>query len=176
MGAYIKISSDKAGSCNSGLKQSIVYIGKKYGRLANKEGATSKQYLKSGIAFVAKKFGRMRHNAIKYMIFPKRIKNSTKKQWNFNKQTYARAFSLIVDYLLKAAPEDKEYVYDLLNKLYQDSSGYGDDVERICSDALIYWQKKMLSVNRNNPEIGEDAGIMLRDIERYDKPLPQRHS
>lgn len=111
MGAYIKISysSTVAGKSNRGLKEAIEYIGKRYGKLANVEGLSSKRYEKAGIAYIAKRFGHFRKSAVKYMIYPKKIKNSESRQWCYNKQIYVRAYKLILGYLLDAPAKDMDY-------------------------------------------------------------------
>ena len=172
MAQYIKISSELATSCNTGLKKSITFIGKRYGKLAYKGGFKSNEYLKSGVRYIAKRFGRFRISAIKYMYEPKDIKGREAKEWCFNKQVYAKAYSLIVDLLLKSAPEDRNYIYDLLNQLYRESLHHDPSIQRVCSNALIYIQKRMLSLNRNNTCDGLASGSILRTIESNERRIP----
>ena len=171
MGAYVKISfsSQLAGNYNSALSQSFIYIGKKYGKLANVPGLDDRRYLREGIAYIARKLGKYRKSAVNNMIYPKKIKNSINKQWCFHKGTYAKAYSLILDHLLKSPPSDMRYVRQLLIALYRGDSGGG---KKMCSDALIYLQKIMLSLNRNHVTNGANSGIILRDVLKYDKPIP----
>ena len=174
MGAYVKISysSKITGNYNFGLRHSFVYIGRRYGKLANIEGLDDNQYLKEGIAYIAKKIGKYRKSAIKYMIYPKKIKDSINKQWCYHKQVYAKAYFLILEHLFNAPPKDMDYVYILLITLYYENCNSKNDVNKMCSDALLYWQKKMLYLNRNDVTDGENSGILLRDILKYDKMLP----
>ena len=179
MAQYLKISSLKGGSCNTGLKKSIIFIGKRYGRLANKEGHSSKKYFKYGVKFIANKFGAFRKNAIFRMVKPKSIKNSNAKQWCYNKQVYGKAYGYIIKLLLRCQPKDKEYVTELLNNLYHDickEPKIDSNLERLCSNALIYRQKEMLKLYNNNPKIlnydKEEAGKLLIKIAEFDKPLP----
>jgi hypothetical protein len=185
MSQYLKISNVVAGSVNSGLKQSIEYIGKHYGKLANKKGYDNNAYFKYGVKFIAKQFGRFRKNAIRYMVYPKNIKDSERcKQWCFNKQTYSQAFGYIIDKLLLCPTQDSEYVATLLNKLYEticnNSGSGGSPIERKCSNALIYWQKVMLSQEMIDNSIYQgdrkSAERILGGISEVDKPLPPRYN
>ena len=55
MSAYLKLDYSTP-SVNDSLKVAIVYIGKHYGKNANKKGLSEKQYLNSGIKYIAKKY------------------------------------------------------------------------------------------------------------------------
>lgn len=179
MAQYVKITSDVAGSSNGALRKAIIYIGKRHGKLANKEGYSSKEYFKCGRDFIAKKCGSFKKTAILRMVEPRRIKGSKAKQWCYNKQAYGKAYSYIISLLLKCPPEDKSYISSLLNMLYQDIRKElepGSAPERLCSNALIYWQKSMLSIHEISTNVSVDerqeAGKILSKVKAGDKPLP----
>jgi hypothetical protein len=170
---YLKVSSFTGGSSNSGLKRAITYIGKCYCRRAKKN------YYEYGIKFIAKKFGRFRKNAIRRMVDPLKIKNSDAKQWCYHRQIYGKVYGQIIKLLDKSPPSDKEYVKELLHSLYQDickNTELGSRLAHLCSDALIFWQKDMLDLQKikSNISINDrvDVAKILKQIAEFDKPLP----
>jgi hypothetical protein len=182
MADYLKISYPYSLniSFSKGLKDSLTYIGRHYGKLANKEGYKGKKYLNSGIKFIAKRFGRFCGTPIRLMIEAKRIKNSNNKQWCYNKRIYGDAFGYIVELLRKRLPNDGVYVRELLNNLYRNickESERGSELARLCSNALLFWQKEMLNLRQAGSNISDNdkgwAGKILRRIDEVDKPLPQ---
>jgi len=183
MAHYLDIPSSAAGSCNKGLKAAIVYIGKRHGRLKFKEGRKTNKYFISGRNYIAGKFGALRKTAIQRMVYPENLKDPEDpkaKVWYYHKKLYWKAYRYIIRFLLLRCPlEDKEYVFTLLNELYQEvreNTKKGDELERMCSNALIYWQKSMLRTYQTNGYVSnykrEEAGILLNKIIRVDKPLP----
>lgn len=174
MGAYLKL--DYSCSYNRGMRKALIYIGRNYGKHKHKNECTDYEYYNSGVEYVAKKFGRFRKNAIRYMVYPKKIKESNNKRWYFNKQIYVKAYSVIVDCLLKSKGDDRAEVLRLLTDLFIESKIIDPQAERVCSNALIFWQKKMLSVNciHQNNATAIEANTILRDIEKSDKRIPRR--
>ena len=179
MAQYLKVSSPVGGSCNNSLKRAITYIGTRYGKLANKNGRTNKEYFKGGRDFVAKRFGAFRKTAINHMVMPKKIKNSKNRHWRYHKRIYDEAYGYIIDLLLKCPPDDKNMVKGLLDDLHQDicvKSGEGNGLARHCSNALLFWQKDMLELHKISRNISDDdkevAGKILVKIVEVDKPLP----
>lgn len=179
MSQYIKISSLTGGSCNCNLKSVITYIGKHYGRLANKEGRKNEEYFEGGVKFIIKHCGRSKE-AVRRMIEPKKIKNSKSREWCFNKRFYGKSYAYIVKLLYKkmhhkSKPSDKAYVEELLNKLYQDvcsSLSANNKPDRLYSNALIFWQKDMLELHRINNKVSEDnnkeTGKIITEITEVD--------
>jgi len=179
MSQYLKISHPAGDSCSKGLRLSITYIGKHYGRRANREGYSDREYFRCGKNFIAKRFGAFSKTAVLLMVKPKRIKGSNVKQWCYNKRVYAGAYKYILELLLKNPASDKVYVAELLNRLYQDVYDMGEnnnELARLCSNALLFWQKEMLGlhlVNSNIPSASkEEAGKILMEIAEVDRPLP----
>jgi len=176
MSQYLKISYPRLKPSSGGLKMSITYIGKHYGKLANKEGYKSRKYFKYGKKFIAKRFGSFCETAIHLMAEPKRIKNSDKKQWCYNKRIYVKAYDYIIELLFKRRFSDGVYVKELLNSLYQDACRDSNtELEHLCSNALLFWQKEMLDLCQFSANFSidrEDAGKILRGISEVDKPLP----
>lgn len=174
MSNYLKLDFNTHTRTNFAMKEALIHIGRRNGKLKDKEGYPEKEYLKAGIHFVAKKFGRFRKNAIKYMVFTKKIKNSSNKRWCFNKQVYGRAYSEIISLLLRSPIEDREVVHDLLRRLYNETVECDDCSAKMCSDALIYCQKRMLLINsvHVNFDIAKQSSRLLNSIKENDKPLP----
>ena len=102
------------------------------------------------------------------------MKNSANKQWRFNKQIYGRAYSQIVSLLLNAPIEDKEFIHDLLHRLYNETFNVDADSAKMCSNALIFWQKRMLQINsmHNDSDIAEHSIRIYNSINKNDTPLP----
>lgn len=174
MGAYLKL--DYSCSYNRGMKKALIFIGRCYGKHKHKNVCSDNEYYNSGVKFIAKKFGRFRNNAIKYMVYPKKIKNSNNKRWCFNKQIYVRAYSMIVDCLLKSKGDDRKEVLWLLTDLFIESKNIDPEAERVCSNALVFWQKRMLSVNSIHKDsvTATEANTILQGIEKFDQPIPRR--
>jgi hypothetical protein len=179
MAQYLKISYPEVKPRRNGLKEAITYIGKCYGKLANKSGCTDKEYFKSGKKVVAKRCGRFCWSAVSCMVTTKKVKGSNARQWCYHKRIYGKAYRIIVNMLFKSPPCDKEYVAKLLNGLYQDvcdNNKNGLEIKRLCSNALMFWQKEMLGLRQGNQEFPEDvrtaAGKILREIADVDRPLP----
>ncbi len=180
--SYIKITSDVAvtGLHNTALKTVITFIGKRYGKLADKKDCTSKEYFKAGKKFIAKncKCGSLFKTAIDYMVSPRKIRGEESvRQWCYSKRKYAKAYWYIIKLLLNCQPEDKEYVAKLLNALYIKASEDESGLAYICSNALILHQKNMLRMCRVNDKRfsktdRELAGNMVEIIEKIDKPIP----
>lgn len=174
MGAYLKLDYNTT-STNKGLKKAITYIGKYNGKYAYKEGLKNSEYLKGGIKYVAKKFGRLRGNAIRSMIYAKNIKATGNKRWCFNKQTYVKAYHFIVKTLLKCQGGNREEVILLLKNLYNEAKQVDDGAEKVCSNALIFWQMKMLNINslNSNKNVASESENIYNSIKKYDKPIPE---
>jgi hypothetical protein len=179
MSRYLKISYPKGHSCSKGLRWAITYIGKHYGRRANIAGYTDREYFKHGRNFIAKRFGAFSKGAVLSMVKSKGIKDANARQWSYHKRIYVDAYAYIIKLLFKCPPVDMTEVAKLLEGLYQDvcnDSGKGEELERLCSNALLFWQKQMLSLYRANPNASngsrEDADKILTGIIKVDKPLP----
>jgi len=175
MSQYLNIPSPTGGSCNSNLREVIIYIGKHYGKLAGKKGRPD-EYFKSGIKFISKHFGSFKKTAIRLMVEPKRIKNSRNKRWCYNKRIYGKAYEYIIYLLRKRRPIDEVYITKLFENLYQNICkvvGTGSNLNYLCSDALLYWQKGMLRLHEINAHVSSDdiviAGKILSKIDEVDK-------
>ncbi|MBR3686266.1 MAG: hypothetical protein IKL66_02120 [Clostridia bacterium] len=171
MSTYLNLKFNTPSTTNEGLKESLIYIGSRYGYYSNKVDCSQNEYLKGGIAYVAKKFGRFKKNAIRYMIYAKPVKNSSNKVWKFNKNIYSRAYECILKILMSSPNEDRDQVYDMLKKLYLEIVNLGEDVERTYSTALVYWQMQMLKVNsiHKNTDTATSAMKIYNHIKRIDK-------
>jgi len=176
MAQYLKIPSPTGGSCNRNLKKVIRYIGMHYGKLANKKDLEEDEYYVSGLNFIAKRFGSFQKNAIRLMVEPNRIKKSKNRQWCFNKRIYVKAYYYITKLLRKRLPIDEVYITDLFKILYQNIYfviNTDSNLNCLCSDALLHWQKGMLALHEVNSNVSENdrdkAGEILRKIEKVDK-------
>jgi hypothetical protein len=182
MAQYLKISSPVGGLRNSGLKRSIIYIGKRYGKLANRDGYKDKEYFKCGIKVIAKLCGAFCKTAILCMVEPKKTKNPDNKKWCYHKQVYGKAYGHIIRLLHKCPPSEKDIVKELLNNLYLDickKLEKNNGLAHVCSNALLFWQKDMLGLHEIKPNVSindrKEAGEILRKIIEVDKPLPMSH-
>jgi len=202
MERYIKITSIVGGSCNANLKTAIIYIGEHKAiikewredhieehyaslkKLSEEERKKKrKAYFKFGIRIIAKGLGRLRNRAVRCMVKPEIIKGY--KRWHYNEQTYAKAFKYVIDLLElfknKCPPNDRDYLINLIDGLYQQINNNpalaGEELERVYSNAFLFWQKDMLNFCRNYPTSPEkdkkSAGKILRELNDVDKPLPQ---
>jgi len=203
MESYLKITSNIGGSRNVNLERAIMYIGEHKAiikewrktyieehyaalrKLGETEWDKNKDnYFKCGVKIVAKCLGRFRKNAVRYMVYPKTIKKSDNKQWYYNEQTYANAFGCIIDFLerflRKCPPNEKDYLKNLINELYQQIRNnqmvVGVNLKPMYSNALLYRQKDMLTLHANNLSKPEkerkSAEKILREIEGVDRPFP----
>jgi hypothetical protein len=189
MARYLAIDSNLGKPSNSGLRESIIYIGKHYGKLANKTSCKNEQYLECGMkyiakhAFKAKRFGilHFRKVAIRYMFKSNQIKNdSGNRRWYYHKRMYVEAYDYIIYLLLQISYDDNNFikVKEFLNNHYKDicnKLGAGKKLDPSCSNALIYWQKKMLELHISKPIVSisnrKCAGNILDKIAEVDKPL-----
>lgn len=175
MGAYLKLYGPTK-STNEALIKAIVYIGKNFGQYSNKKGLENAKYLKGGIKYIAKKHGRFRITAIKSMIYAKKKKGSDNKCWRFNKQTYAKAYAFIIDKLINCKKRDRNEVLTLLNNLYEETKRVDSNAERMCRNALIYWQVTLLNINSISSEtnVAIDSRRIYDHIIASDKKIPKR--
>jgi len=162
MGQNLKLAFNTPSLTNEGLKEALICIGKHYGKgkLANKSNHDNKYYLKRGVNYIAKKFGKFNIGNIRAM-YKAKIKlrkviindelptNEYMPMhiWTFNKRIYADAYYEIVQCLKKASKTDP-YIDDILQKLFAETKKINPAVENRCSNALIYFQKEMLTINK----------------------------
>lgn len=180
MADYLKIYSPVGGKLNSGLKKAITYIGKHYGKLENKEGYKNKEYFKYGRKYIAKQCkGNRCETAILYMVKPDKTKNPDNRLWRYHKRIYMEAYEHIINSLRKCPPSDKDIVKELLNDIYLDiCKRLGEDNKpaRLCSNALLFWQKDMLDFYNNMPNVSiyyrDIAGKILSKIKNLDNVKP----
>jgi tetratricopeptide (TPR) repeat protein len=166
MTKYLEIFYPEGSSCNRGLIIVIIYIAKHYGKQAN---------LECGIRYIAKHlyFGSLedREEAIYRMIKSKKITNSKNRKWRYHRRIYGEAYEYIVK-LLRNCP--RNVVKNLLNDIHNEL-GTGNKLEQ-CSDAILYWQKKMLKLHISDPNVSiynkEDAKKILDKINDVDKHFP----
>ena len=179
MSRYLKIEYN-ATTSDTGLKEALIFIGKHYVTNINvdyQKNHRESYYLKKGINYIAKLLGRFNRSAIKCMIFPKNMKGKENKEWWFNIKLYSKAYKLILQKLLETSHDEREEVLALLNKLYK-SNPDNPNIQRMCSDALIYWQMRMLNVNKVNPDYfkAKNSLEIYEKIKSVDKPIPKRES
>jgi hypothetical protein len=175
MGQNLKVVYNTPSATNSALKDAITYVGKRRGKLANRNGYENKDYLKYGVKYIAKKFGNFNISKIKRMYLAEKIENSPNKRWIFNKRIYADAYKQIVDVLLdKECKEDTVYICELLQRLYAETQIVDPKVSKYCSNALIYYQKEMLNLSAidKNLENAVSASKILKQIEDTDERIP----
>ncbi len=171
MSAYLKLDYSTP-SVNDSLKVAIVYIGKHYGKNANKKGLSEKQYLNSGIKYIAKKFGRFRVNAIKTMVYSQKSFGNNRR-WAFNKQVFARAYNLIIRTVKKIDGDDKDYILRQMSEWYNKYVAIDNKMDKSCRNIFIFWQTKMLHVNAAHPnqEVAISATKLYNNIVENDLPI-----
>lgn len=191
--------SDSKESIIYGLKRSIIYIGKhrdilkewrkeyieKYyaslKELSEEERhKMEKEYFKCGIEIIAKNVrGSFVKTAIRCMVKPGKAKKNYNKKWCYHKRIYGEAYGEIIRLLFKlfhkCPSNDKDYIKELLNDLYLNickESEVGNELERSCSNTLLYWQKNMLELFKNQNYVSiynkEGARGILKKIEDVD--------
>lgn len=172
MSTYLKLTYGVQEQ-NTALREALIFIGRRYGRLKHKEGEKDRAYLNAGIAHVAKRFGRFRKNAIRNMYRSHRIENSSNRMWKIHKEVFGKAFALIVQLLRECYPEDAEYVTELLIRLERDLPRHFVCENSNYSDVLIPAQKRIIGVNRENPneDIARNCYRIYSQIERGDFPI-----
>jgi hypothetical protein len=176
MAHYVKISSPLGGSCNKGMKEAIGCIGKYCYSLSKKKGSTDKEgYIEYGLYIISKQCGHSK-TAIRKMFEPEKIKGSKNREWWFHKHFFKKAYRYIIKLLKELPPDDRKYIKDFLNNLYQDYCQTGEaDSNKIplCSDTLLLFQKEMLEILEINNNVSEHerkcAGEILRVITEADK-------
>jgi len=191
---YLDICSPLGESPNIVLRDSIKYIGKYFGKLANKKGCRDWQYLKSGIEYIVKKriksslFKKMqsRETVIYKMIVSKKIKNSSNRKWSYHRRIYGEAYGCIIATLFEILRNDKNKNSGKINKDFVEINKFlnnqfqknnqNNNLEPTCSNALIFDQKNMLDLHKNDPNVfkynREDAKRILDKIIEVDMPLP----
>lgn len=174
MSRYLKLDYKTPGT-NEALKEAIAYIGRYYGKHACESDIKNSEYLKDGVKYVARKFGRFRIKAIKTMIYAKKISGSDNRRWCFNKQTFVGAYGLIIEKLLERKGDDAKEVMMLLERLYNETKQHDPKAEKVCSNALIYWQMKILHVNslHENSDVAYAAERMYKGVVNKDKQIPR---
>ena len=181
MAEYLKISYPKGDPPRSNsLKRAITYLGKYYGKLANKNGHTDDDYFINGEIFIARKMGSHRKTAIRRMTESEKGNDPDNRQWYYHRRIYGKAYRNIVRWLRKRLIKDKEDVTKILDDLYRsickETGERGNNLERLYSNALVFWQKDMLELFVINPitqiDDIEAAGKILGIIKEVDKPLP----
>lgn len=94
MSAYVKISypSEKY---NYAMRECIKFIGEHFGR-------SGRNPYKEGKRIIAKKVRGASRTSINKMVYPKNIRNSKSKEWNFKKRSFDRSYRQIMKLLLKS--------------------------------------------------------------------------
>lgn len=170
MSSYLNLVTDRKELENKSLKEAIIFIGKHYGKLASDKYCSQNQYLNSGINYISKPFGRFNKTAIKNMFISTR-KTCGKREWRFKKSRYHKFLEYIINLLDNVdenfAEEANKLLKELLTKLRDDS------IDKTYSNALIYHQKVLVSINTANSdtEIAKESQKLYREISRVDKPI-----
>ena len=172
---YLSLISGANELTNSALKKAIIYIGKKYGRNAYVDGLKNDQYLNTGIEYIGKKSRHMSKTAIKNMMKGKKCMKN-KVEWRFHKRKYHIAYKTILKCLCESSKEDIDEVIDLLTNFFIENRKFDISIKRVCSQALLFHQMKLLSVNRANQDqsISIHSTNVYNNITSIDNAIPER--
>lgn len=159
MSSYIKISYETNGN-NIALKKCIMFIGKYYGKDMN-------DLFKSGKAFLSKKVGHASKISIHKMVYPKKIKNSNARQWEFKKRSYADIYRYII-YRMLHTDEHREEALSLLHNLFIELKANNNLAKYIISDILVSEQKDLLNFAIDKPQYESDSEYIDKILNEYE--------
>lgn len=160
MSSYVKISYRTKGG-NTELKKCIMFIGKFYGK-------NNTDLVKSGIEFLAKKVKGASKRSVKFMIYPKSIKNSESKQWNFKKCSYDRVYRFIIYKMLQKSDHRQEGL-ELLHSLYIELIQNQNNISKVVSDILVLEQKDLLEFAIDKPQYASSQKVIKKILACYEE-------
>lgn len=179
---FIEIPSEIPETNYTGLKRSVVLIGKNLDILNKKYkkrvGIADDAALKLGINYISGRLGGRKKTAVQKALSPSKIRGGNVIMLSFHKEFYARTVKIIIVRLARLRKNKKREADDLLCQLYNIVKGLHETgvikkIEGTYSDALIPLQKKALKAKlcEERGGIGVAVQAILSQIALHDRKI-----
>ena len=165
MSRYFKMSYRTLGE-NKELRDCIMYIGEYYGK-------NNDDSFKAGVNYLAKKVKGASKRSVRFMVYPKKIRNSQMDSWWFKKNSYSRVYDYIIFkmvYVLKKEKDinEKKKIIKLLSDLYQRVLLKDPRISKSFCGILVNKQNDMLRSATNRKEYEKEIQVIDGLIEGYE--------